>query len=179
MTKSRGLRAAHPNCTNVLINREKAARTANAAATMGQMPPEPEATEWHTRGRELINADQALILQTLLDAATQGGPSQPELERATPLARAQISRALLDLRERGLAVEATPKTGRAAIKWGVSMHGRRAFWHYMHKLQQDAERALAAPPPTYNTKGQAYVPPSNVYYRNAGHTHIASHGVRC
>ena len=183
MTASRRIRSPRADKANILINREKAALTAGATAMMGPDFPQACPTERRT-GREIINADQALILQSLRHAGPKGGLTMTELvlveRERNGLYRGSVERAMADLRERELVIELTPKQhGRIVAKWGASIQGRRAEVEYTRHQQKLADRAAAAPPPTFNTKGSSYTPPANVFYRNNGNTHIPSLGVRC
>lgn len=182
MTASRRIRSPRADKANILINREKAALTAGATAMMGPDFPQACPAERRT-GREIINADQALILQDLRDAGPKGGLTMTELvliEREMHgLYRGPVARAMADLRERELVIELSPKQGNVGAKWGASMQGRRAFFDHLRQVQKLADRAAAAPPPTFNTKGSSYTPPANVFYRNNGNKHIPSLGVRC
>ena len=125
----------------------------------------------------IINATQAAMLDVLRDGVE---PSTcANLFAKMGISRAHGMQQMQGLRDQELVTEVTPYSPKIPATWSISMAGKRALCDYARKLEWAANRAMAAPPPTRDTLGTFYTPPSNVYYRNAGHTHIASHGVRC
>lgn len=59
----------------------------------------------------------------------------------------------------------------------ISATGRRALWK--HLASADHTACIGFTPPRTFATTTPYTPPANVYQRNYGHPHIASHGVRC
>ena len=125
----------------------------------------------------VINATQAAMLDMM-----RGAPDAlctPALFAKMGISRGHGLKHMTGLRDQELVTKASDYTKNHPATWQISMAGRRALCDYKRKVDKDAIRAQAAPAPTRNTLGTFYVPPAGVYYRNAGHGHIASHGVRC
>lgn len=125
----------------------------------------------------IINATQAAMLDVLRE-----GPepiTRTALFEKMGIGRTYGQQQMSGLTDQELVTEASPYSPKIPATWSISMAGKRALCDYARKLEWAANRALAAPPPTRDTLGTFYNPPSNVYYRNAGHGHIASRGVRC
>jgi hypothetical protein len=162
-----------------VINRVKAAETIGATEMMAEcMVPDAPGTSAPI-AKVQINGEQALILQVLRAADSAGGLTRLELEQAVQMCRTFARRQLIGLHEQLLVHELPLRLGSRATVLGITLAGWRAYWTYRHKLELAATKALAAPALTYNTRGQAYVPAANAYYRNNGNVHIASQGVKC
>lgn len=125
----------------------------------------------------IINATQAAMLDVLREAPEP--ITCASLFEKMDFSRTHGMQQMSGLRDQDLVTEVSPYSPKIPATWSISMAGRRALRDYGRKLEQAAERAMAAQPPTHSFLGTDYTPPSNVYYRNAGHRHIASHGVRC
>ena len=180
MTASKRIRKVATEAkASFVINRLKSEATIGATEMMAECMV-PDAPDTATPAAKVqINGEQALILQVLRAADSTGGLTRLEIEQAVQMSHSFVTLRLKGLQEQLLVCGCAPRAGSQATVWGITPAGRRAYWTYRHKMELAATKALAAPALTYNTRGQAYVPPTNVYYRNAGNTHIASQGVRC
>ena len=180
MTASKRIRKVATEAkASFVINRIKAVETIGATEMMAEcMVPDAPGTITPA-AKVQINGEQALILQVLRAADSTGGLTRLEIEQAVQMSCSFVKLRLKGLHEQLLVCICAPRIGSRMAVWGITTAGRRAYWAYRHKMELAATKALAAPALTYNTQGQTYVPSANAYYRNAGHGHIASHGVRC
>jgi hypothetical protein len=125
----------------------------------------------------VINATQAAMLDTM-----RGAPEAlctPVLFAKMGISRGHGLKHMTGLRDQELVAKVSDYTKNHPAKWQISMAGRRALCDYKRKVDKDAIRAQAAPPPTRSIWGTDYIPASNAYYRNNGHTDRPSYGVRC
>lgn len=123
----------------------------------------------------IINALQAEMLEAL--RAAPEPLTLTQIEAAVSKAESACMRSMADLRERELVDVVRKGAGRLPMLIGISRTGSRAL--AAHKRRQAAPARDVVAPPTYNTAGQPYVPPRQVYYRNEGNRHIASRGFPC
>jgi DNA-binding MarR family transcriptional regulator len=126
----------------------------------------------HPPLEEIINLRQRDMLDALRDAPA--ALSFLELQQALATGRGGLLRNLSDLREREL-VDVVRQD--RSLLYSITRSGSRALARYKRR-QDDAERVLVAPP-TFNTRGQPYVPSAHAYYRNEGNKHIGSRGFSC
>ncbi len=123
--------------------------------------------------RAIINFDQAQILrflETTVDATNEWIRTQ------TQIMPSAYHRNVTDLRERELINSHRPMSNKVPMRHKITDAGRLALDDYIaHNGTQSAKSKVA--PAKVDKLSGTYYTPTNVYYRNNGHTHLPSRGI--
>jgi hypothetical protein len=154
----------------IVINRAKARLTAAAADKPVDMAPA------NIPGTAIIKGLQAAMLDALVTAGGRA-MTRTELITASGASESTARRPFVDLREREL-IDVAERAGERGMQLiTINAKGRKALWSY-HQAEANHTRHAATPARTHIST-DPYTPTASAYYRNSGHPHIASHGVRC
>lgn len=105
-----------------------------------------------------------------------------DMRRLVPrIAQQAYASEVTHLLQQGLLTTTQPHSGSRPERLAVTHAGRNALAHYLstHQSGMVSTPCAVADARRINVLLGNYTPPASAYYRNSGHKHIASFGVRC